>query len=410
MPNARLQYNTLHAHTLSAGDEQLRRKGEQRGSVRRRGDAWHIEFKQWVSGKDGKLEYKGVSRRVGDATGEFRITKRQAEQKGYEEFVSPANGPAAGIKGTATMRQFVESYFEPDYVARRRKGGRIHYQTLLRSHILPSFGEMRLSEIGPHIVQRFISAKLQAGLATQTVKHIRNALRVIFKYAKSLHFLKGDLPTDASILPEVIHAPRRALTRDQSDMLVAAMPDRYKVLVLVMARFGLRIGEATGLRWKWVNLTDQYRIVEGEAIAPYTVAIRESFTRGEWRPILKSGNSKRTIPLTATLWVELMLHKERTPFHHDEHPVFANLAGEPLDGHNLSNRHLKPAARRIGLPWIHFHALRHTASTHMDPLMTPTEKQRILGHGSLEMGARYTHPELERVRAALDKADEGKVM
>lgn len=395
---------------LAVREDDLRRKGEQRGSIRRTRTSWHIEFKAWLDDGHGKLVYKLTSRKVGPAIGPDRLTKRQAEQLGYEMFVMPANGMSAGVKGVATLRQFVETRFRPDRIDRMRKSGRLHYSTMLRAHLLPAFGDCKLTDIQPHMVQQFVSAKLKFGLSTQTVLHIKNALSAVLRYAKQIQFLRGDLPTEYVVLPQMVRKPRRALTREQVAMLVAEMPERYRPLILMMAQLGLRIGEATGLRWKWVNLDDEYRVVDGEAIPPYSIAVRESFVRGEWRPLLKSRHSQRTLPLPATLWVELSLHLARTKFHAPEHPVFANRVGDPLDGHNLASRYLKPAARKIGLPWVHFHCLRHTAATHLDPLMSATEKQRMLGHGSVEMGSQYTHPELNRLRGVLDEAASKRLM
>ena len=72
----------------------MRRKGEQRGYIRKIGKVWHVEYSDWVQA-DGKIEYKPVSRKVGPATGPDALTKRGAQKEAYDRFVSQANGPAA---------------------------------------------------------------------------------------------------------------------------------------------------------------------------------------------------------------------------------------------------------------------------------------------------------------------------
>jgi integrase len=192
-------------------------------------------------------------------------------------------------------------------------------------------------------------------------------------------------------------------------MLIGELPAQYQPLVTVLAQTGLRIGEASGLRWKRVNLTDEYVVVDGEAIAPNSILIAENYVRGEYTT-LKTASSRRKIPLTATAWVAFMTVREMSQWTGDEHPVFAARNGSPLDGHNVAKRYLKPAAKVIGAPWVSWHCFRHTAATATDQFLTSAQKTALLGHTSSAMSARYTHPQIEAMRIALEKAeDDGRV-
>jgi integrase len=91
-------------------------------------------------------------------------------------------------------------------------------------------------------------------------------------------------------------------------------------------------------------------------------------------------------------------------FRGEDQPVFASRNGTPLDAHNVSNRSLKRAARKIGLPRVSFHSLRHTTATLADKVgLTIAEKQKILEHRTADISTHYTHPEIERVRQALEQ-------
>jgi len=106
----------------------------------------------------------------------------------------------------------------------------------------------------------------------------------------------------------------------------------------------------------------------------------------------------------------MTLHFETAGFRGEDQPVFASRNGTPLDAHNVSNRALKKAAVKIGLPWISFHSLRHTTATLADKAgLTTAQKMKILGHRSAEMSEHYTHPEMESVRAAMEQMTSGKV-
>lgn len=406
MATAATAYNLSDA-LLGLGEDQLRRKGEQRGYVRRRGGKWHIRFSAWVAKPDGNLEYKEQEREVAPASGPEGVGKREAQRIGYDKFVMPANGPANCPQGLATLKQFIDTRFRPDHInGTLKKSGKSYYESLLKCHILPSLGGVKMSSIQPQMIQALISAKRDAGLSTQTLKHIRNVLSAIFDHARALKFWTGELPTEHIKLPKVVHKTRQALTAIQVKLLMQQLPAKYQPLVTVLAQTGLRIGEACGLRWKRVNLSDEYLVVDGEAIPPNSILISENFVRGEYTT-LKTATSRRKIPLTATAWVALMMVREISEWIGEEHPVFAARNGEPIDGHNIAKRFLKPAAKTIGAPWVSWHCLRHTTATATDGFLTPAQKKSLLGHASSAMSDGYTHPEMEAVRVALEKAEDG---
>ena len=145
-------------------DATMRRKGEQRGSVRKVGNTWHISFFEWQTDAAGNPVYRRVSRRVDGAT-----SRRRAEAMGYEQWVAKANAPAACARGVATLKDFTETRFEADHIITLKKGGREHYHHILRVHILPGLGGIELRQITPALVQQLLSGKLAAGCSTQAV-------------------------------------------------------------------------------------------------------------------------------------------------------------------------------------------------------------------------------------------------
>lgn len=377
----------------------MRRKGEQKGTARKRGGTWYVQFYRWEPDEQGNLHYRRTERKV---DGKFR-TSGQALAAGYEQHVQGANAVNKVPQGLATIKQFVEARFQPDHIDMLKKSGRVHYKTMLQSHILPSLGDVQMREVSPQMIQAVISAKLAAGYAPQTLAHIRNALSAIFRHARNLRFYTGQLPTEGVRLPEIVHEERRAMTWEQVQQLADAMPSQYRPLVIVLAQTGLRIGEACGLRWRWVNLGDEWRVVDGEALPPNSLLVASNWTRNQ-RTTVKNRNAWRKIPLTAESWVAFMEQWAASKFRGDDHPVFASRVGTPLDGHNLLNRVFKPHAKKLGLAWANFHCLRHTTATLADQVgLTVAEKQKVLGHGTARMATHYTHPEMERVRQALEQ-------
>jgi integrase len=88
--------------------------------------------------------------------------------------------------------------------------------------------------------------------------------------------------------------------------------------------------------------------------------------------------------------------------------VFASSKGTPLDAQNIVNRYFKPLLRRVELPNVRWHDLRHTCATLLLSRGThPKYVQHLLGHASIQLTLdRYSHWIPSMVRATADGMDE----
>jgi hypothetical protein len=199
-----IAYNVSLA--LSGLEEaQMRRKGEQNGTVRRKGDAWYVRFYQWQADEAGNLAYVQIERRIAGEYPANERGRRLAQSAGYDQWVSKANAVSKVPQGLATVEQFYEMRFVPDHVSLLKKNGRAFYRTIW-GHIKPTLGAVQLKEVSAGVVQALVAAKVSAGMSPQTVKHIRNCIRAIFKHARNLGFTDAvKLPTDGVKLPALVH-------------------------------------------------------------------------------------------------------------------------------------------------------------------------------------------------------------
>jgi|SRR5579872_216915 len=417
-------------------DNMARRRGQRKGYVFRKGPSWFVQYRVDTAEVDASGKFKRLkdAAYVAPATGPGKVTKKQAERIAWEEYLCRLDQMSTRPQSMKTVREFVRERFEPDVVWSCKPSGKAHYGYILKNHVLPVLGEIRLRDMRPAHVQDLVRAKLESGLSIQTVVHIRNAVSAVFRHAKRLQAYSGDLPTEGVRLPELVHAQKRALTWEQVKLLAQVIgrmePKPLKkhgqrmrtaedmeaanlklgVLVTVLAITGLRIGEAMGLRWRRVNLDDTHVLVDGRLLKPYSLLVCENYVRGRYGTV-KSKNSYREVPLSTEAWYQLARLKAAAQFTGPDDPVFSSGAGRPLDQHNVAARFLRPAAQRVGCPWVSWHVLRHTASTLADQAgLSVAELQRVLGHSTAEMTLHYTHAEIERVRERLEKiGDPGKV-
>lgn len=76
--------------------------------------------------------------------------------------------------------------------------------------------------------------------------------------------------------------------------------------------------------------------------------------------------------------------------------IFCSPDGKKMDASHFRSRHFYPAIEQIGVRKLTPYSCRHTFATLMKDVNAPlTDKQRLMGHTSFSMTARYTHTDLE---------------
>jgi len=97
-------------------------------------------------------------------------------------FVSPGVEEAA--RAVLSLKAFVDAWWKP---CLQRKGvkpsTRRNYDSNLELHILPVFGELRIDEVVPLHVERFIQTKVESGLSGKTVRNLLLVLQAIMSLA-----------------------------------------------------------------------------------------------------------------------------------------------------------------------------------------------------------------------------------
>jgi integrase len=90
-----------------------------------------------------------------------------------------------------------------------------------------------------------------------------------------------------------------------------------------------------------------------------------------------------------------------------EDPVFAGDSGNPLSENAIVQRHLKPAGRTLGMPWLSWHDLRRTFATLADrEKISIGERKELMGHGRAEMTLHYTQAPSQQVSEVLERLSE----
>ena len=128
------------------------------------------------------------------------------------------------------------------------------YEQIVRLHIHPVLGKVKLKNLTPAHVRGLYREKLDAGLSPRTVQYVHVTLHKALKQA----IADGLIPrnaTEAVKPPQVRREEMRPLTAEQVRILFdAAKGDRLEALYILAVTTGLRQGELLGLKWDDIDL------------------------------------------------------------------------------------------------------------------------------------------------------------
>jgi integrase len=316
--------------------------------------------------------------------------------KEVEKKLNEARGDAArGITydaGEQTVGEYLARWLSGSVRDTVRQRTFERYESIVRVHLVPAIGRVKLKSLTPVHVRGLYREKLDAGIAPGSVLHIHRALSKALKQA-----------TDGGLLPRndagPVRPPRprreeiRPLDREQvRTFLETGKLDRMEALYIVAVTAGLRRGELQGLKWEDVDLDTGTLQVRRTLSEPKSGYIFEA---------PKSGKG-RSIRLTRKATAALREHRKRQLAERMEHDaglwvdhglVFPSGVGTPISGGNL-NRAFKAILRRAGLPAkFRFHDLRHTCATLLlGQSVNPKYVQELLGHADISLTLNvYSH-------------------
>ena len=273
------------------------------------------------------------------------------------------------------------------------------YERIIRLHIEPEIGDLRLARLTADDLDALYSWLLEKGLAPATVNRVHALLHGALKHALQRGAVAVNVAS-AVKAPRVARKESSTLLPDEAVRLLdAAGGDRFHALYVLALTWGLRQAELLGLRWRDVDL------------AGAVLAVRQQVYRlgGEWvysEP--KTAKGRRTISLSVMAVDALREQRRRQaeerlragPSWEDNGLIFPNRRGRPMEKQNLLRRSFGPLLERAGLPHMRFHDLRHTAATLLlSEGVHPKVVQERLGHSSIAVTMDvYSHvmPTLQR--------------
>jgi integrase len=300
-------------------------------------------------------------------------------QKVAAEYLRPLNQGFESIGSATNFNHYVETTYIPVVMPSMAKSTQDRYKGVIRNYLIPAFGNLCLRDLSRLTVQRYFSEMANSVLAHESKDKIKDVLSSILGSAVQFDLLAKN-PVEGIRLPAQRTGRKRSkpyITPQQFDELVARIPEPYASMIFVAVYTGLRVSEIAGLKWNDVHVIEQVN-GNGEAEVRYSISIDERFCRGDWGAP-KSDASNATIGINACVYLRIQRLKLLTvavragtgtrryqvvKSDNPEDLVFQSVSkGAPMRDNNILSRHIKPAARKMGLSFVNWPSLRTSHAT-----------------------------------------------
>ena len=327
-----------------------------------------------------------IRRRWKSPHGSRTATERWAREKARAFLIGRAareHAPAPAFAGYAT--NYVDEHIR---TSKLRPSTAEHLHTLLRQHLIPMLGALRVDQIGGDQIIAIKSLSLAAG----TINHILQLLSQILKHAAARGFV-ARVP-EIKRLRDRGGRPHFYSPEDYGALVRAAASEpRALVLVLLAGDAGMRIGEIIALEWARVDF------------GANKVHVELTDWNGHVGPT--KGGRPRSVPMTPRLRAALRDLEEsrarggssrvltRSQGRHGQE-------GEPTT-YSSARALLDAVHARAGVVSQGVHALRHTFCSHLTMAGAPVTAIRDLaGHTSVVVTQRYMHLAPAGLLSAID--------
>jgi integrase len=273
-------------------------------------------------------------------------------------------------------------WFESYKVPKLRPGTEMNYRLIIRKHLVPFFGSMRLDEITTVDVQRFYNQ--HAHQSRSTVNKLALILHGIFDSAIEDGLCVIDPTRSKRLTYSKKKTVREALSIEDAQDIICnlgklELKDRLLVALLIFT--GIRRGEALGLQWEDIDFNRKLINIRR--------SVRFAGNKGYIGPT-KSKAGVRPIPL------EPQLEEILTALPHGGKYILGN--GEFPITEMTYKRGWERICRTINMHGATAHVLRHTYITMAAAHLDIKTLQTIAGHSDISTTMnRYAHGREDKI-------------
>ena len=340
-------------------------------SIYKRGDIYYFSF--WHNGVHiQKSTKQGNPRKARQAEAKYRTALIDGELELKKKPPAPL------------LKDFAQTFIDAIQVRCTAKPRTIEFygQQWKRLLEFEPLANEPLNKISAGLIEDFVQWRIQK-VSAASVNRALATLRRLLRYAYDRGVINR-VPKVTLLKGERIR--EFILSREDEGRYLEACPQPLHDIAVLLLDTGLRIGEAVAIQWKDVH----FQPAQGARLGFIHIAAG------------KSRYAKRNISLTARARAML---EERLKDSSSEF-VFAKPEALPLLVSSLDHIHAELRQALNLNPEFVIHSLRHTALTRLGEAgVDPFTLQRIAGHSSITMTARYCHPTPAALEDAIERLD-----
>lgn len=351
--------------------------------------------------------YRTVIRQDGRVITATGRTAAEAKRNAAEKVkrLQPLNKGLIEKGGLLTVEEFMMPWLTERHQHEIAYSTFERYTQLARLHIIPLIGHVKLMELNKRHVDQMLTAMNAAGQSKRSQRQARAVLSVTMAAAVKEELIAFNPVANARKikLDDFEFEPLRI--EEVMRVIYVAEGTQMKLRWTFALFYGLRQGEALGLRWrdidfntKTVQISKQMQTIRGkrELVGLKTKSSRRALRLSDETITLlkrhKSELAERKLAKGAE-WKEMDL-------------VFPNAEGNPMQS-RWDNTLWKRTLANAKVSHRRLHDARHTAATMLYNDDTDIEViRRFLGHSSVELTSRtYVHNSDKPFLAVAGKID-----
>jgi integrase len=321
-----------------------------RGFVKKRGKTWTAYWKVDTP--------NGLKQRT---KGGFQ-TRREAEVFLMDTISALRSGRFAEPSKVTVAEYLIERWL-PGRAASLRPSTLDGYRRIVERHVVPAVGHLRLQHLSADQLDVLYAKLLSDGLAPKTVRNVHTTIHKALRDAVRKDLVPRNV-ADAADAPKLTRPGEKRMKTwtpaEVTTFFEAIAEHRLAIAYVLAATTGMRRGEILGLRWNDVD-------IKGRRLTITRTILSVAYEITEGTP--KTAKGRRSIALDAETARLLGQHRALQSAERGAGPtaggddfVFSKPDGRPIHPDYFSQT-FDRTVKRLGLPRIRLHDLRHTHAT-----------------------------------------------
>ncbi|MGA2234442.1 MAG: tyrosine-type recombinase/integrase [Terriglobales bacterium] len=285
-------------------------------------------------------------------------------QKIAEEKLHPVNRGLVLTGSAMNFGDFVTDIYEKTYLPLLSSSTQNSYNGVISKYLKQEFSRLSLRDLTRLTVQKYFSG-MAGTVPYPTISKIRDALSSILRSAVDADYLIKN-PLDRLRLPldKRARQPKPTITPEQFHDLLELVSEPYASMLFVSVWTGLRVSEVIGLKWRCIHadsITVEERFCRGDWSTPKTSA--SAATIGVAPQVIARINRLKSLTVEVRAGRAVRKHKLVKSAGPDDLVFQSVQQGKPMNDQNVLRRHIKPAAKALGLSFVNWRCLRTSHAT-----------------------------------------------